>query len=182
MARFVGLLRGINVGGHKKVPMGELREVIAGAGWTDVRTYLQSGNVAFTVPGEEHTDAEVRQSLERMIAERFGFDVPCLVRTGEELMAVAEACPYPVDEIDPAKLLVLFLERDPGAGHFAGIDTQAYAPDTFRHVGSAVYCHFPNGMGRSKLGPALEAVRPRVLATGRNWRTVGKLIELTRAD
>ncbi len=179
MARYVGLLRGINVGGHKKVPMAQLREALAGVGWTGVRTYLQSGNVVFTVPGEE-PDAEVRQALERVIAERFGFDVPCLVRTGEEVEAVAAACPYPVEEIDHAKLIVLFLDHDPGEGHFAGLDREAFAPDTFRHLGSAVYCHFPDGMGRSKLGPALEAVRPRVLMTGRNWRTVGKLIELTR--
>lgn len=181
MARYVGLLRGINVGGHKKVPMAQLREALAGIGWTGVRTHLQSGNVVFTVPGEGKGDEEVRQQLERVIAERFGFDVPCLVRTGEEVEAVAAACPYPADEIDPAKLLVLFLDHDPGEGHFAGLDKEAFAPDTFRHVGAAVYCHFPNGMGRSRLGPALEAVRPRVLMTGRNWRTVGTLIELTRA-
>jgi uncharacterized protein (DUF1697 family) len=180
MARYVGLLRGINVGGHKKVPMAQLRQALTGAGWQEVRTHLQSGNVVFTVPGEDRPGTEVRAALERVIADRFGFDVPCLVRTGAELEAVAEACPYPADEIDPAKLLVLFLARDPGEQHFAGLDARALEPDTFRHVGSAVYCHFPDGMGRSKLVPALEAVRPRVLMTGRNWRTVTKLVELTR--
>jgi hypothetical protein len=116
MARYVGLLRGINVGGHKKVPMAQLREALAGIGWTGVRTHLQSGNVVFTVPGEGKGDEEVRQQLERVIAERFGFDVPCLVRTGEEVEAVAAACPYPDDEIDPAKLLVLSSTTTRGRG------------------------------------------------------------------
>jgi uncharacterized protein (DUF1697 family) len=182
MARYVGLLRGINVGGHKKVPMAQLREALSGIGWTDVRTYLQSGNVVFTVPGGPHTDTEVRAALEGAIAERFGFEVPTLVRTGTELEAVAAACPYPADALDPATLLVVFLEHDPGEGYYDGIDEAAFAPDTFRHLGEAVYCHFPHGMGRSKLGAALGAVRPRVPATGRNWRTVTKLMELTREE
>lgn len=173
MTTYAALLRGINVGGHNKVPMAELREVMAGLGWKDARTYLQSGNAVFTTD-----DADPGGRLERAVAQRFGFEIPCLVRTAEELRTVAAGCPYPAAELDPAKLLVLFLEEAPQEGHFDSVDAAEFAPDTFHHAGSAVYCYFPDGMGRSKLPAALEAVRPKVTMTGRNWRTVQRLIEL----
>src|SRR5690606_11030422 len=112
------------------------------------------------------------------LKDRFGFEVRCLLRTADELRAVTEACPYPAAELDPAKLLVVFLEETPPPGHFDSVDPSAFAPDTFQHVGSVVYCYFPEGMGRSKLPSALEAVRPKVTATSRNWRTVQRLTEL----
>ncbi len=177
MTRYAALLRGINVGGRRKVPMAELRDLISGLGWTGVRTHLQSGNTVFDVPPGEPEPPRAR--LEQAIAGHFGFDVPCLLRTGEELRAVVAACPFPAEELDPAKLLVLFLEETPAPDHFAGVDPAAFAPDEFRHHGRAVYCLFPNGMGRSRLPAALESVRPRLTATGRNWRTVTKLVELT---
>jgi uncharacterized protein (DUF1697 family) len=173
MTTYAALLRGINVGGHKKVPMDELRNVMAGLGWTGVRTYLQSGNAVFTTD-----DADPGDRLERAVADHFGFEVRCLVRTAGELRTVAAACPYPAAELDPAKLLVLFLEEAPEEGHFDSVDAEKFAPDTFHHAGGAVYCYFPDGMGRSKLPAALEGVRPKVTMTGRNWRTVQRLIEL----
>ena len=174
MTTYAGFLRGIYVGGHKKVPVGELRQLMADLGWSDVRTYLQSGNAVFTT-GESAPGPR----LERALADHFGFEVRCLVRTAAELRAVADACPYPAAELDPAKLLVLFLEEEPEEGHFDSLDAAAFAPDTFHHVGGAVYCYFPDGMGRSKLPAALESVRPAVTMTGRNWRTVQRLTELT---
>jgi uncharacterized protein (DUF1697 family) len=173
MTTYAALLRGINVGGHKKVPMAELRDVMTGLGWKDVRTYLQSGNAVFTTG-----DADPGARLERAVADRFGFEVRCLVRTAGELHAVAAGCPYPAAELDPAKLLVLFLEEEPEEGHFDSVEAAKFAPDTFHHTGRAVYCYFPDGMGSSKLPAALEAVRPKVTMTGRNWRTVQRLIEL----
>lgn len=182
MTTYAALLRGINVGGRRKVPMAELRELVAGLGWTGVRTHLQSGNVVFTVPpGESAGAGEPRERLEAALADRFGFEVPCLLRTAGELRAVVEDCPFPAQELDPAKLLVLFIEETPAADHFAKVDAEAHAPDEFRHVGRAVYCWFPDGMGRSRLPAALEAVRPRLTVTGRNWRTVTKLLEFTEA-
>lgn len=177
MTTYAALLRGINVGGRRKVPMAQLREVIGGLGWTGVRTHLQSGNAVFTVPAGDTEPPGPR--LERAIAERFGFEVPCLLRTASELRDVIEACPFPAEELDPSKLLVLFVEETPEPDHFAGVDAAAHAPDEFRLVGRAVYCWFPAGMGRSRLPAVLEAVRPRLTMTGRNWRTVTRLLQLT---
>ncbi|EST37245.1 hypothetical protein N566_14065 [Streptomycetaceae bacterium MP113-05] len=175
---YAALLRGINVGGRRKVPMAELRELLTGLGWTGVRTHLQSGNAVFTVPSGT-SGPPPRERLEPALADRFGFDVPCLLRTGEELREVVAACPFPAGDLDPSKLLVLFVEETPAPDHFAGVSADAYAPDAFVHLGRAVYCWFPDGMGRSKLPAALEAVRPKLTVTGRNWRTVTKLVEMT---
>ncbi|MGW7514958.1 DUF1697 domain-containing protein [Streptomyces sp. NPDC054796] len=175
MTTYAALLRGINVGGHKKVPMAELRALLGALGWTDVRTYLQSGNAVFTTG-----DRDPGPLLERALAERFGFEVRALIRTGEALRATAAACPFPADALDPSKLLVLFLDGDPGPAHFADLDAAAYAPDEFRHIGDVLYAYFPDGMGRSKLAAKLNAERPGATSTGRNWRTLRKLIELTR--
>lgn len=174
MTTYAALLRGINVGGHKKVPMAELRQLITALGWTGGRTYLQSGNAVFTTE-----EAAPGPRLERALAEHFGFEVQCLMRTADELRAVAAACPYPAAELDPAKLQVFFLEHTPAPGHFDSLDAEEFAPDTFQQVGGALYCYFPDGMGRSRLPAALASVRPAVTMTGRNWRTVQRLIELT---
>lgn len=176
MERYVALLRGINVGGNKKVPMAELRRVMAGLGWEDVRTYVNSGNAVFTA--EERGTGEAAAELEAAIADRFGFAVPCLVRTAGELRAAADACPYPTAGTDPAKLLVLFLDRPPDRERLAAVDAAAFAPDEFRVGGRELYCRFPDGMGRSRLPAALEAACRGRTVTGRNWRTVTRLLEL----
>lgn len=174
--KYVALLRGINVGGNKKVPMAELRQVMAGLGWEDARTHLNSGNAVFTA-GERDTE-ELAAGLEAAIAGRFGFTVPCLVRTAAELRAVADACPYPAAGLDPAKLLVLFLGRAPDRERLAAVDAAAYAPDEFRAGERELYCWFPGGMGRSRLPGALEAACRGTTVTGRNWRTVTGLLEM----
>lgn len=174
MTTYAALLRGINVGGKKKVPMSELRQLLTGLGWRGVRTYLQSGNAVF-ITDERHPGP----LLERALADHFGFEVRCIIRTAAELRAVADACPLPAGRLDSAKLLVMFLEQAPEPGHFDALDADAYAPDEFHHVDRAIYCYFPDGMGRSKLPDALAAALPGTLMTGRNWRTVQRLVELT---
>ncbi len=174
--RYAALLRGINVGGNKKVPMAGLREVMAELGWQDVRTYVNSGNAVFGA-GRRDT-GELAAELEAAIAARFGFTVSCLVRTSGELRAAVDACPYPAADIDPAKLLVLFLGRAPDRGRLAAVDAAAYAPDEFRVGERELYCWFPDGMGRSKLPGALETACRGTTVTGRNWRTVTRLLEM----
>ncbi|MDT0344104.1 DUF1697 domain-containing protein [Streptomyces litchfieldiae] len=173
---YVALLRGINVGGHKKVPMAELRLLLTELGHGSARTLLASGNAVFTAPAAD--PGELTAALEKAIAERFGFPVDCLVLTRDELRATAARCPFPADTIDPARLLVLFLDRPPADTPFAALDPVALAPDEFRLGEREIFAHFPDGMGRSKLGDALAAAPRGCKATGRNWRTVTKLLEL----
>ncbi|UQX03642.1 DUF1697 domain-containing protein [Streptomyces sp. RerS4] len=176
---YAALLRGINVGGKKKVPMAELRTVLEGLGHTDVRTYLQSGNVVFASPRTDPDD--LARELESAIEAHFGFPVACLVVDGPHLRAVADACPFPAAELEGRQLHVTFFSRQPAPERFATLDQAAFLPEEFRLGDCALYLYAPDGLGRSRLADALA--RPAVVkgldVTTRNWNTVVKLVELT---
>lgn len=179
--KYAALLRGINVGGSKKVPMAELRSVLEGLGHGDVQTYLQSGNAVFSA--EEGDDpAALARGLEAAIEARFGFRVACLVVDGDYLRAVAEACPFPAAELEGKQLHATFFSAQPGPERFAALDGPAFLPEEYRLGDRVLYLYAPDGLGRSKLGEALA--RPAVVkgldVTTRNWNTVAKLVELTR--
>ncbi|MFG2877034.1 DUF1697 domain-containing protein [Streptomyces sp. NPDC048337] len=176
---YAALLRGINVGGYKKVPMAELRSVLEGLGHGDVRTYLQSGNAVFSSTKKD--PAALARELEKAIEAHFGFRVACLVVDGAYLRAVAEACPFPAAELEGKQLHATFFSEQPAADRFAAIDQSAYLPEEYRLGDRVLYLYAPDGLGRSKLAEALAkpAVTKGVDATTRNWNTVAKLVELT---
>ncbi|MEU8792250.1 DUF1697 domain-containing protein [Streptomyces sp. NPDC048643] len=176
---YAALLRGINVGGAKKVPMAELRTLMEGLGHGDVRTYLQSGNAAFS---SAHGDEEsLAAELSTAIEQRFGFGVGVLVRDHRYLKAVREACPFPAAELEAKQVHVTYFSDPVDAERFASVEPAAFLPEEFRLGDRALYLYAPDGLGRSKLAEVLA--RPRllkgVLATTRNWNTVVKLEELT---
>ncbi|MEV0649628.1 DUF1697 domain-containing protein [Phytomonospora sp. NPDC050363] len=179
MTTYAALLRGINVGGNKKVPMAELREVLGGLGYGDVRTYLNSGNAVFTAAGED--TAKLTEEVEKALAGHFGFTVDCLVIDGPYLRRVVEECPFPADELEGKQLHVTFMSEEPSADAFGAVDAGAFAPEDFRLGEKAVYLYAPEGLGKSKLG--VELARPRLVkgmrATSRNWNTVKALLKLT---
>ncbi|MBQ1090431.1 DUF1697 domain-containing protein [Streptomyces sp. B93] len=176
---YAALLRGINVGG-KKMPMAELRTVMERLdGYDAVRTYLQSGQAAFTA---DHGDEDsLAAELTGAIEEHFGFRVDVLVRDHAYLAAIADACPFPAAELEPRQLHVTYFSAPVTPDRFAEIDQQAHLPEEFRLGDRALYLYAPEGLGRSKLAEYLA--RPRltkgVIATTRNWNTVRKLVELT---
>ncbi|MER5472397.1 DUF1697 domain-containing protein [Streptomyces sp. NPDC002685] len=176
---YAALLRGINVGGAKKVPMAELRTLMEGLGYGDVRTYLQSGNAVFSSGrGDEESLAE---ELSEAIEKHFGFGVGVLVRDHGYLKAVREACPFPAAELEAKQLHITYFSEPVDAGRFASVEPAAFLPEEFRLGDRVLYLYAPDGLGRSKLAEALA--KPRllkgVLATSRNWNTVVKLEELT---
>lgn len=178
---YAALLRGINVGGGRKVPMAELRTLLEGLGHTGVRTYLQSGQAVFA---SAHGDEEsLAAELARAVEEHFGFAVDVIVRDHAYLRAVADACPFPAAELEGRQLHATFFSAPVGPERFAGIDAEARLPEEFRLGDRVLYLYVPDGLGRSKL--AEQLARPRVtkgvVATTRNWNTVVKLVELTRA-
>ncbi|MEU9477585.1 DUF1697 domain-containing protein [Streptomyces sp. NPDC048191] len=180
MTTYAALLRGINVGGSKKMPMADLRTLLTGLGHTGVRTYLQSGQAVFTAGhgDEESLAAELTGAIE----EHFGFAVDVLVRDHAYLTAVAEACPFPAADLEPRQLHVTYFSAPVTPDRYAGIDQAAHLPEEFRLGDRCLYLYAPEGVGRSKLAEALS--RPRLtrgglIATSRNWNTVLKLAELT---
>ncbi|WP_320776922.1 DUF1697 domain-containing protein [Streptomyces sp. CRN 30] len=176
---YAALLRGINVGGKKKVPMAELRALLESLGHGAVRTHLQSGQAVFTSGhgDEESLAAEVTGAVER----RFGFAVDVIVRDHAYLRSVVDACPFPAAELEPRQLHVTYFSAPVDEERFAGVDRSAHLPEEFRLGDRALYLYAPDGLGRSKL--AEQLARPRVnkgvVATTRNWNTVTKLVELT---
>ncbi|WP_432135781.1 MULTISPECIES: DUF1697 domain-containing protein [unclassified Streptomyces] len=176
---YAALLRGINVGGSRKLPMAELRTLMEGLGHVGVRTYLQSGQAVFA---SDHGDEDsLAAELARAVDERFGFAVDVIVRDHAYLKAVAEDCPFPAAELQPRQLHVTYFSAPVGADRFASVDPAAYAPEDYRLGDRALYLYAPDGLGRSKLAEALS--RPRLtkglIATTRNWNTVVKLLEMT---
>jgi uncharacterized protein (DUF1697 family) len=174
--RYVALLRGINVGGNKKVPMARLKKLLEGLGLTEVETLLQSGNAVFT--GAAKRPAQHSKQIEEAIVGEFGFEVSVLVRTRDELAATIEGNPFPGAEANASHFIVMFLSETPEKKRLESFDAAAYRPDEFLVVGREIYARFPNGMGRSKLAVALGGSRLGVVVTARNWNTVTKLLEL----
>ncbi|MCX5172187.1 MULTISPECIES: DUF1697 domain-containing protein [Streptomyces] len=176
---YAALLRGINVGGNRKLPMAGLRTLMEGLGHDGVRTYLQSGQAVF---GTDHGDEEsLAAELAQAIEKQFGFAVDVIVRDHAYLKAVAEACPFPAAGLQPKQLHVTYFSAPVDAERFAGIDQAAHLPEEFRLGDRALYLYAPDGLGRSKL--AEQLARPRLtrglIVTTRNWNTVVKLVELT---
>ncbi|MBB1241974.1 DUF1697 domain-containing protein [Streptomyces durbertensis] len=174
---YAALLRGVNVGGHRKVPMADLREVAAGLGWRDVRTYLASGNLVFTT--DTAPTSELAAMLEAALAARFGFPVPCLVRTGAELAATVKRRPFPAADEQPTRVLVYFLDSPPDGERLAALDASAFGDEEFRVLGREVHAWYPDGQGRSRLADALSKALGDRVHTSRNWRTVTTLAQWT---
>ncbi|MFJ8885448.1 DUF1697 domain-containing protein [Streptomyces sp. NPDC102402] len=177
---YAALLRGINVSGHRRVPMADLRQLLGELGHEDVATHLQSGNAVFrSASGDE---GALRAQLEQAIEDRFGFPVDCLVRPGPYLAGVADACPFPAAELEGKQLHVTYFDQAVDAARFASVDAGSFLPEDFRLGDRALYLYAPDGLGRSKLAAALgrPALNRGLVATSRNWNTVAKLVEMTR--
>jgi uncharacterized protein (DUF1697 family) len=174
---YVALLRGINVGGRAKVPMGTLRDLLAAIGGADVRTHLQSGNAVFT-----HSEQDPRlleDALHRALADELGLDITCMVRTAADLRRVVDANPFDMAGVDGSRFLVVFLAGPVPTDKLAALDQAAYAPDEFRPGEREIYAHFPDSIRDSKLAGRFTDRRLGVAATARNWNTVTRLLELS---
>jgi uncharacterized protein (DUF1697 family) len=175
MGRMVALLRAVNVGG-RKLPMAELRALCAGLGWTDVATYIQSGNIVFTAPGKADT---IETMLEKVIAREFGLEVPVIVRTRAEWAEYPAGNPFPKEAKDePNRLMLVVAKRPPAAGAAEAIEARAKAGERVRQAGGALWIHYPQGAGTSKLTPSLIDRATGSPGTARNYNTVMKLEEM----
>ncbi|MFI7211993.1 DUF1697 domain-containing protein [Micromonospora maritima] len=177
MARYAALLRGVNVG-NAQLAMADLRRVVTDLGHTDVKTYLQSGNVVFTSPP---TKGEVlAEGIAKRLADELGLRVPVLVRDAGELAAVVDASPYAGRQDDPTRVLVAFLSAAPAPARARELAVPAGEDMEYALTGREVHMHFPTGRyGRTKFtNTYLEKVLG-VAATVRNWKSVLALRDLT---
>jgi uncharacterized protein (DUF1697 family) len=172
----VALLRGINVGGKNLLPMKDLAALFESAGCGDVRTYIQSGNVLFAA--KPALAGRISALVTKAIARDFGFSVPVVTRSADELRRVAGANPFLRSGVDLAALHVAFLLDEPSAERVAGLDPKRSPPDEFRVLGREIYLRCPTGMAKTKLTNAYFDSKLATVSTARNWNTVNKLIEL----
>jgi len=172
--QFIALLRGVNVGG-RSVPMQQLRDVVVQLGHSDVRTYIQSGNVLFRCTRDD--PAAIASELRAAIAAHLGHAVTVLIRAPAELEAAIAANPF-AGRGAPTPLHVTFLERVPDAAACARLADAAGAPDEFVRVGREIYLWCPHGYGRTALSNDFFERRLGMAATTRNWRTVTRLAAL----
>lgn len=175
MAKLVVLLRGINVGGHGKVKMADLRSLLDDLGYDDVQTVVQTGNIVLSTGAPP---ADVCGTIEKAMGAQLGVAPKVMVRTKQQFLKVLEANPYPEAAANPTTLHVAFLEDKPLASVIKAIDRKPFLPDTFEASGREIYFHLPNGAGRTKLLGAVTEKRLGVAATLRNWNTVTKLADL----
>jgi uncharacterized protein (DUF1697 family) len=171
VARQIVLLRGINLGSKRRVSMPDLRDALEDAGYTDVQTYVQSGNIVLT---SKKPATQTARAVEKLIKQRFRLDVPVVVRTKGELAAVVRANPLSRDAKDPKRYQVTFFEKAPDTQLIRRLDELATDDEKLAHSGRELYAWHPAGVARSKLWNEIS----RTPGTSRNWTTVTKLLEL----
>ncbi|MFK7998619.1 MAG: DUF1697 domain-containing protein [Polyangiales bacterium] len=176
MATYVALLRGINVGGHKRMPMKQLSKALEGAGLSEVQTLLQSGNVVLKSP--QRSASAVEKRVREAILAEFGFEVSVLVRSAKVFLSEVDANPFAAQSVADPKTVHFFFRRgddvidDAAVRKLQGADEETHA---FGHV---FYLHAPSGIGRSKLVARATSVLGET--TARNARTVSRLNGLLR--
>jgi uncharacterized protein (DUF1697 family) len=175
VARYVVLLRGINLGSTNRVPMGRLRSALEEAGFEEVATYVQSGNVVLT---SRDSAAKVARAVERLVESEFGLKIPVVVRTRAQVAEVVERNPLAKVAKDPKRYQVSFLEKKPSATLMRKLEEVAAPSERVVAEGREIYAWHPEGVARSKLWAALAGKGLGVTATARNWTTVAKLLEL----
>ena len=175
MPRYVALLRAINLGAARKVPMARLRELLAAAEFTDVATHLQSGNVVLS---SLEPAAVVAARVAQLVEDEFGFAVPTVVRTRAQLAAVVAADPIPGAADDPKRYQVTFLERELPASAWSSIDPSAWGDSTFVATPSELFTYTPGGIHTDKMLRELTRAHRETPGTARNWTTVTRLLAL----
>jgi uncharacterized protein (DUF1697 family) len=178
MATYIALLRGINVLGKKIIKMTELARLFESLGFTGVKTYIQSGNVIFSVNGEIPGES-LTNLIRDAILKKFGFMVNIIIVTPEDLIRVKSANPFKNnDGTAKENIYITFLERKPDPANISTINPSDYLPDRFIIINNAIYLDCAGGYGTTKLSNTFFENRLKVHATTRNWRTVNQLIEL----
>jgi len=180
MPVYIALLRGINIGPHKRMNMEKLRASCEALGFTKVRTYIQSGNIVFQAA--KLSSASVSKQIEECLVSGFGFSADVIVRTAEEIKAIVAGNPLLKEPgVDPTKLHVVFFSEAPSAEAIKKLESLTLLPDKVRHKGKEIYFYFPNGVSGSSIWKHnLDRVMS-VSGTMRNWKTVNTLCEMAAA-
>lgn len=180
MQKYIAILRGINVGTGRKVPMADLKALCGKLGLIDLQTYIQSGNLVFELANPEPIPA-LQDRLEQAFTNAFGFDIPVLIRTAEEWAESIANNPFLKEEkTDIDRLHLTCLKEVPPPELLEKIKVYQYLPDRYEIIGRDVFIFCANGYGTSKLTNPFFEAKLKTPATTRNWKTVMKLYEMVK--
>ena len=178
MAKYISILRGINVGGNRKIQMKDLKSLYDGLGFLKVETYIQSGNVVFE-SDLKLSNADLEVKIEQAIIETFGFDVPVIIRTADEWVKSIVNNPFWKEkDVDIDRLHLTCLKEVPSQELLEKIKLFQFMPDRYEIIGKDVFIFCSAGYGTSKLTNPFFESKLKVSATTRNWKTVMKLHEM----
>lgn len=180
MTKYIAILRGINVGTGRKVPMADLKKRCESLGLKQVQTYIQSGNLVFELAKPEPVP-ELEERMQTAFTETFGFDIPVLVRTADEWMEACDQNPFLKENVDIERLHLTCLKEMPSSELLKKMGTVQYLPDRYVIVGRNVYVFCAAGYGTSRLVNTFFESKLKTPATTRNWKTVMKLFEMIKS-
>ena len=172
MKTYIALLRGINVGGHKKILMADLKQLLESIGFQEVQTYIQSGNVVFKSKEETNLNSKIAKAIET----KYGFIVPVLVKKASELSEIVSKCPF-FDEKREKSYFIL-LEESPTQENQSLTAAFSNLKEEFYITPNCVYIYYAVGAGKAKMGVNFFEKKLKVIATARNYRTMVKLIDM----
>ncbi len=175
MKTYIGLFRGINVGGNNILPMKELVALLGNIGCRNVKTYIQSGNVV--LQSKEKNVSRLSSKIGAEIKKSHGFEPQVLLLELEEMKKAVESNPFPEAESEPKSLHLNFLTSVPENPDLKALESLKKESERFDLKGKVFYVHAPEGLGRSKLAANAEKFIG-VSMTGRNWRTVCKIMAM----
>ncbi|MDD2531018.1 MAG: DUF1697 domain-containing protein [Bacteroidales bacterium] len=179
MKTYISLLRGINIGGHKKIKMDSLRENFSSLGYSNIKTYIQSGNILFSSKEEDKTKLE--KEISSMILDKYGFDVPVLVLNSEELNEVISNNPFANSTNHNKDFIhITFLSNEVKEFNFTEIDSKKESEDEYKIINKTVYLYLPKGYGNTKIHNNFLEKLLKTQATTRNWKTCLELLEMSK--
>ena len=177
---FIALLRGINVSGQKQIKMANLKILFEKAGFTNVQTYIQSGNVIFNSKNSDIKTIKIK--IEKKIKEIYKFDVEVFIITNSKLKSVLQKNPFIKKKKEIERLYITFLSEKPISLNISKLNEINYSPEEFVIDDDVIYLYFPNGYGKAKLNNNFFENKLKVMATTRNWKTANMIFDLSKED
>lgn len=175
LIKYIVLLRGINVGGHRKVHMAELRDLLANIGFCDIKTYVQSGNVVFKVA--ETNVKDIEKSIQKSIIDHFGFEVLVMARTRQQLQKIFDDCPFSEDKKINSYFAIL--SHVPQEDLVQKAYEKTYDDEEYSIINDCIYFYSEKGYGKAKFSLNYFERKLNVNATARNYKTMLKLLSLS---
>ncbi len=176
MQTYIAILRGINVSGQKIIKMAELREHLSSLNFTNLATYIQSGNIVFQSKTADNNAIE--DKIQKNIKDNYGFDVPVIVRSLKEWQMIVDRFPFNIEHCDINRLGFTFLKDKPTHIPVEEINKYKAVNDEVVYTEKEIYLHIPDGFGKSKLTNNVFERKLKAAATTRNWKTTQKLLKM----